>query len=273
MHGLGNDMIVVNSLGRGWAPTAAAARYLCERRLGIGADQMLILLPSTAADFRMLTFNADGSEVEMCGNGIRCLARWLQARGITQKNPLALETRAGIIRPEVIGELVRVDMGEPEFDAERVPVQGAGRVQDVEMSVEGRAIRMSAVSMGNPHCVIRVPDAAQVPLSELGPKIENHPWFPRRTNVEFVEVVNRGRLRVRVWERGAGATLACGTGACAAAVVMIAQGFADRKVTVGLPGGDLEIEWDEKSNRVLMTGPATFVFEGVIEVPDSLGRK
>lgn len=266
MHGIGNDMIVLDSRSSGRLPTAAEAVRLCDRRFGVGADQILVLLTSAVADFRMAIFNADGSDVEMCGNGIRCLARFIRDRGISAKNPLLIETPAGIIRPEVRGELVRVDMGEPILEPARIPVALPTRPRDTELSVDGRTYRVSAVSMGNPHCVIPVDDVAAVPLSEVGPQIERHSWFPRRTNVEFVQVEGRGRVRARVWERGSGITLACGTGACASAVALMDLGRCDRRVTVALPGGELEIEWDEKTNRVFMTGPAVEVFTGEIEL-------
>jgi diaminopimelate epimerase len=266
MHGIGNDMIVIDSRKSGFTPSAKQARFLCDRRLGIGADQVLILLPSGKADFRLRIFNADGSEVEMCGNGIRCLALYIRGRGISRKNPLAIETLAGIIRPQIIGKMVKVDMGEPVFDPAKVPVKIKGRhkVKDMALEVDDDQFRVSAVSMGNPHCVIPVDNVDQVPLLEIGPRIERHPWFPRRTNVEFVQALSPSRLKVRVWERGAGATLACGTGACAAAVGMMDLGRIKRDVTVSLPGGGLKIKWDQKTNHVFMTGPAVEVFDGTI---------
>ena len=277
MHGLGNDMIVIDSLAAGWVPSPEQARFLGDRRRGVGADQMLILLPSTTADFRMRIFNQDGSEVEMCGNGIRCLARYIHARGLSAQNPLAIETLAGIIRPERQGDQVRVNMGAPVFAAEKIPIAAdpavggtrtlpGERLRDRVIEVDELRFHMSAVSMGNPHCVIPFASVAEVPLEVWGPKLEHHPWFPRRANVEFVEVIDRGHLKVRVWERGAGATLACGTGACAAAVVMIDLGLADPDLVVSLPGGDLAISWQPPAGPVFMTGPATFVFEGVIEL-------
>jgi diaminopimelate epimerase len=273
MHGLGNDMIVIDSLASGWVPRPDQARFLGDRRRGVGADQMLILLPSSTADFKMRIFNQDGSEVEMCGNGIRCLARYIHARGLSPKNPLAIETLAGIIRPERKGDQVRVDMGAPVFEAERIPLAAdlartlkGARPRDQVIQVDDDSFRMSAVSMGNPHCVIPVERVDEVPLETFGPRLEHHPWFPRRANIEFVEVIGRAHLKVRVWERGAGATLACGTGACAAAVAMIDLGLADPDLIVSLPGGDLAISWQPPAGPVFMTGPATFVFEGVIEL-------
>lgn len=266
MHGLGNDMIVIDSLRNGFRPAPEQARKLCDRRFGIGADQILVLLPSASADFRMVTINADGSEVEMCGNGVRCLARYLHDRGLTKQNPLAIETLAGTIRPELRRESVRVDMGEPIFEASQVPVRGSGKIQNVMLSIDDNPLRISALSMGNPHCVVPVEDVAAVPLEELGPRLERHPWFPKRANVEFVQVLARDHLQVRVWERGTGVTLACGTGACAAAVAMMDQELCEREVTVSLPGGDLEIEWDPAGNHVFMTGPAVEVFTGEIGI-------
>ena len=267
MHGLGNDMIVIDSLQTGFIASPDQARFLCDRRWGIGADQILILLPSKIADFKMRIFNSDGSEVEMCGNGIRCLARFIRERGLSAKKALAIETLAGIIRPEIAGGMVRVDMGEPIFDAAKVPVRGQGKIQNTVLMVDGDPFEISAVSMGNPHCVIVSDNVDDVPLSEIGPKIEHHPWFPQRANVEFVQVIDRHRIKVRVWERGAGLTLACGTGACAAAVALMDQKITERRITVALPGGDLDISWDPETNRVWMTGPAVEVFRGEITIP------
>ncbi len=265
MHGLGNDFIVLDSRRSGYLPDSAAAVRLCHRRFGIGADQVLILLRSKAADYRMVILNADGGEVEMCGNGIRALALFLRQRRISRKRRFRIETLAGIIVPEIIGKQVRVDMGEPIFEPSRIPVALAETPQNRLLEVDGNRFYVTAVSMGNPHCVIPVERVEGVPLAEFGPRIEHHPWFPKRTNVEFVQVMDRGRLRVRVWERGAGATLACGTGACAAAVAMMDLGLCEREVTVTLPGGDLEIRW-EANTHVWLTGPAVEVFQGVIEV-------
>ncbi len=266
MHGLGNDMIVINSLDTGFVPSSEQASSMCRRRLGIGADQVLVLLPSDKADFQMRIRNADGSEVEMCGNGIRCLAKYIHDRAISEKGPIEIETLAGIIRPEIMGELVRVDMGEPVFDPHKVPVKADSKVKQEPIRAGDHELAMSALSMGNPHCVIEVDRVDQAPLLELGPLLEKHELFPNRTNVELVEVLSPGHIKLRVWERGAGATMACGTGACAAAVAMMDLGLAERKVTASLPGGDLEIEWDEKDGRVWMTGPAQEVFSGHLDI-------
>jgi len=266
MHGLGNDMIVINSLDTGFIPEADQAVCMCRRRFGIGADQILVLLPSEPADFRMVILNSDGSEVEMCGNGIRCLARYIKDRGLSDKSVLDIETLAGVIKPQVLGTMVKVDMGTPEFDASRIPVKGDGKVSRARFIIEDDTFYISAVSMGNPHCVVQVDAVEEVPLSIVGPLIEKHPWFPNRTNVEFVQVLSRDHIKVRVWERGAGATLACGTGACAAAVIMADLGETERDLTVSLPGGDLKIRWDEETDRVFMSGPAEEVYNGVIEL-------
>ena len=263
MHGLGNDFVVLDSRRSGYIPDSATAARLCRRHFAIGADQVLVLLPSRKADYRMVILNADGGEVEMCGNGIRCLARFLQIRRISRKSRFRIETLAGIIAPEIQGERVRVDMGEPVFDPARIPVALSEAPQNRLLEVDGHRWSITALSMGNPHCVIPVEVVDGVPLAQLGPRLEHHPLFPRRANIEFVEAQGRKRLKVRVWERGAGETLACGTGACAALVAMNKLGQCDRKATVALPGGELEIEWLE-TNHVLMTGPAEMVFQGTI---------
>ena len=281
MHGLGNDFVVINTIGQPGLANAGDDELsrlsvnLCRRRFAIGADQLLLLCPSEKADFRMRIFNADGSEVEMCGNGVRCLAKYIWDRGLSRKSPLAIETMAGIIRPEERDALVRVDMGMPEFDPERIPLDLQGRegaqqsetvpFVDQPLEVEDMVFNITCLSMGNPHCVIVVNDVGTFPVSYYGPMIENHQIFPRRTNVEFVEVLNDGEIRIRVWERGAGETMACGTGASAAAVATSLKGLTAREVTVHLLGGDLIVEW-AKDGHVYMTGPAVTVFDGVIEV-------
>lgn len=265
MHGLGNDFIVLDSRRSRYLPKADLVRRICHRRFGIGADQVLVLLPSQTADYRMVIFNADGGEVEMCGNGIRCLARFLRLRRISRKRRIRIETLAGIIVPEILGGMVRVDMGEPVFEPARIPVSLPEAPLNHLLEVDGHRLFITVVSMGNPHCVIPVEMVDGVPLNQLGPRLEHHPLFPRRTNVEFVEVQSPNRLKVRVWERGAGETLACGTGACAALVAMSKLGQAERKATVLLPGGELLIEW-RQNNHVFMTGPAEKVFEGNIVV-------
>lgn len=269
VHGLGNDFILVNaSTGQGFPDDyTTLAKELCDRKFGIGADGLVLLLDSGVADVRMRIINSDGSEAEMCGNAIRCVAKYLYEQGIARKNEIKVETLAGIIVPQVIHkngvvEAVRVDMGEPILERESIPMKGAsGRVINEEINVDGQNLSITAVSMGNPHAVIFVPDISSVEWEDIGPKIENHPLFPRKTNVEFVQVLNPKEVNMVVWERGAGPTMACGTGACAVAVAGALNGLIEKSVTVNLPGGALHIEWAE-NGHVYMTGPATEVFQG-----------
>ncbi|MFN3478755.1 MAG: diaminopimelate epimerase [Thermodesulfovibrionales bacterium] len=280
MHGLGNDFILLDGikdphlLGLDFATMGP---HLCHRRFGIGADQILLLTPSTMADFQMRIFNADGSEVEMCGNGIRCLAHYIWKRGLSNKKILGIETKAGIIRPERVNDLVKVDMGEPIFDPERIPVNITdeflknvfeGKVRaiiDYPLQIDDRLFKITCLSMGNPHTVIVVDKVEDFQVGYYGPMIENNGLFPKRTNVEFIEILNPSEIRMRVWERGSGETMACGTGASAAAVAMILKGLTKRDVMVHLLGGDLQISW-ASDNHVYMTGPAKEVFEGKIAV-------
>jgi diaminopimelate epimerase len=280
MHGLGNDFIVMSALHHselnelGDDELSDLSVFLCKRRFGIGADQLLVLSPSEKADFRMRIFNADGSEVEMCGNGIRCLARYIWDRGLSTNSLLEIDTLGGVIKPEERNGLVRVDMGEPEFSPDRIPLYldddenplpARDSLIDYPVEIDGNSLKISCVSMGNPHCVIIVQDAKTFPVSYYGPMLENHQLFPKRTNVEFVEVLNKKEVRMRVWERGAGETMACGTGASASGVIAALKGLTERTVTAHLLGGDLIIEWAE-DNHVYMTGPAITVFNGVISI-------
>ncbi|GIX47276.1 MAG: diaminopimelate epimerase [Candidatus Tectimicrobiota bacterium] len=268
MHGLGNDYIYVNGFEETLADPAAVARVVSDRHFGIGSDGLILILPSTRADFRMRIFNADGSEAEMCGNGIRCLAKYVYDHGLTRKTTLQVETGAGILELRLTVkdgrvEAVRVDMGEPRLQRADIPMQGpAGPVLQEPLHVDGERFLVTAVSMGNPHCVVFVEDVEGFPVAHWGPRFEHHPAFPRGVNAEFVQVLDPHRLRLRVWERGSGETLACGTGAAAAAVAAHLAGKAERQVTVHLPGGALELEWDAASNHVFMTGPAVEVFRG-----------
>lgn len=269
MHGLGNDFVLIDSrdmdLSSRFTMTELAKR-LCDRRFGVGADQLLLLLNSNAADFKMKIFNADGSEVEMCGNGIRCLAKYVWDKGLSNKDTLKIDTLAGIIRPQRVGELVRVDMGEPLLEAEKIPVniKAAAPIVDYPLKVNDREFRITCISMGNPHAVVFLNEnIADFPVTVYGPAIESHPLFPNKTNVEFVNVINRRELTMRVWERGAGETLACGTGASAVGAAAMVKGLTERRVTIHLRGGDLAIEWPEH-DHIYMTGPATEVFEGRI---------
>lgn len=270
MHGLGNDFVVIDfrkyQQDIGDNVLSEFSKRICNRRFGIGADQLLLLYPSGIADFKMRIFNADGGEVEMCGNGIRCLAKYIWDRKISEKDILEIETLAGIIKPERIGEYVRVDMGKPILVPCEIPVklntQSSEPLIDFPLKIKDRLFKITTVSMGNPHAVIFVDeDINEFPVSLYGPEIEKHEIFPKKTNVEFINVLNRRELVMRVWERGAGETLACGTGASASAVAAILKNLTDRKVIVRLPGGELFIEWNE-NNHVYMTGPAVEVFEG-----------
>jgi len=271
MHGLGNDFVLIDTTKNRGVQTLSTARLsklsrqLCDRRFGIGADQILLLYPSKKADFRMRIFNADGGEVEMCGNGIRCFARYIWTKRYSRKQVLSVETMAGIIKPEQKGKLVRVDMGKPVLDAPKIPVKLTGYVQDYPLKIGSRTFAISCVSMGNPHAVIYVDDLDRFPVAEYGPRIETHHLFPKKTNVEFITVVNRNTVRMRVWERGSGETLACGTGASAAAVISMIKGHTARKTTVQLAGGNLVIEW-ARDGHVFMTGPAVKSFEGMVEL-------
>ena len=270
LHGTANDFIYVDARAGFPGDPAAIARRLCDRRRGIGADGLILLLPSTEADGRMVIYNSDGSRAEMCGNGIRGLAKFAHERGLIAKNPLALETDAGVktLSLQLDGSRVTrvtVDMGMPEWRGREIPVDADGEVLDHALVVDGRTWSVTCVSMGNPHCVVFVDDVAGLPLETLGPRFERHPFFPRRVNTEFVRVDDRERLTMRVWERGAGETMACGTGACAVAVAAARTGRSARRVTVTLPGGPLEIDW-RADDRVLMTGDAVFVFDGQVEV-------
>ncbi len=265
MQGTGNDFIVIDGRRIDPAPVIAQARRLCDRRFGIGADQLLLIRPSERADFKMQIFNADGSEVEMCGNGIRCFAKYLQDRGVTTQKTLTVETAAGIMTPTIHEEEVAVDMGEPVLEGPQIPVRIDGRVLSHPTEIGGREWKITCVSMGNPHCIIGVDDLEHFPVGEVGPTIERDPLFPNRTNVEFVQVMEKGELKMRVWERGTGETLSCGTGACAATVAAALNGWTGRKVRVHLTGGALKIDW-RKDNRVILTGPAVEVFQGMIEI-------
>ena len=271
-QGCGNDFVLVDGRASGLPRDAAGlSRRVCDRHYGIGADGLIFVLPSDEADFCMRIFNADGSEAEMCGNGIRCFARLVYEKRMTEQESFTVETGAGILTPRIVKENgkiigVEVNMGEPVLEAEKIPVTGFGndRVISEEIEVLGKRYRATCVSMGNPHCVVFVGDVDDVAMETVGPAFERHDWFPRRTNTEFVVVRDREHLRMRVWERGAAVTLACGTGACASLVAAVLNGRAERKAEVELDGGRLTIEWAE-DNHIYMTGPAEKVFSGVYE--------
>lgn len=271
MHGLGNDFIVI--YGENELPEHAAelAQRLCDRHFGIGADGVVYILPSEQADFRMRIINSDGSEAEQCGNAIRCVAKYVYDQGHTEKQELTVETRgAGVqhVKLTVVdGQVnqVRVDMGAPVFQGLSIPMTlDMEQIKNVPIEAGGQTFHITGVSMGNPHAVIFVEDAPAFDLHRWGPLLESHELFPNRTNVEFVTVRDRSRLDMRVWERGAGPTLACGTGACATLVAAAMNGYADREAVVSLAGGDLHIEWSTDNDRVYMTGPATIVYHGNI---------
>jgi len=268
MHGLGNDFVIVNGFGQSLPDDPGAlARRVCDRRLGVGADGLVLLLPSAAADLRMRVFNPDGSEPEMCGNAIRCVALYARRRGLVAKTQLEVETLAGLIRPEILldgdRETVRVDMGRPRLERAEIPMRGpAGPVVGEVLDAGERSFMVTAVSMGNPHCVVFGADLDDAGFRKYGPLLEVHPAFPARTNVEFVEVLSPGEVAVRVWERGVGPTPACGTGACAVAVAGVLTGRTARRVHVRLPGGVLLIEWPDDAGPVYMSGPAEEVFDG-----------
>ncbi len=270
LHGTANDFVYVDARRGFPGDPAALAPFLCDRHRGIGADGLILLLDSERADCRMKIYNADGSVAEMCGNGIRGFAKFVLDRGLVARVPLRVETDAGIkvVLPErERGRVARVavDMGPPVWDGRSIPVDADGEVIERPLEVGGREYRVTCVSMGNPHCVVFVDDVAALPLATLGPRFEHHPFFPRRVNTEFIRVAGPDTLEMRVWERGAGETLACGTGACAAAVAAARTGRTGRQVRVALPGGRLEIDW-QADDHVRMTGDAVEIFDGAIEV-------
>ncbi|ANE47471.1 diaminopimelate epimerase [Paenibacillus swuensis] len=269
MNGLGNDFIVV--YGEEELPSNAAelAVRLCDRFFGIGADGLVYILPSNKADFMMRIMNSDGSEAEQCGNAIRCVAKYVYDRKLIDKTEITIETlgagaqQVQLTIQEGVVSTVRVNMGQPILKGTEVPTTvDQEQVVNYPIEVNGREFRFTAVSMGNPHCVIYVEDAVNFDLAEWGPKLETHPMFPRKINVEFVTVNSKNHADMRVWERGAGPTLACGTGACATLVASVLNGHTDREATISLKGGDLFIEWNESDNYIYMTGPAAEVFTG-----------
>jgi len=275
MHGAGNDFVVLDGLQGELPPLEALAARLLDRNFGIGGDQLLVVRESRAADFRMEIFNPDGSQVEMCANGIRAFYKYLRDRGHTVADEIGVETLSGVVRPRWAGEnRVTVDMGRPVIAPAKIPTtlaSGDGPVIDVPLVVDGwdgETPIVSSVSMGNPHVVVPVDDPDTAPVERLGPLIENHPAFPNRVNVEFVTPVGRSRIRQRTWERGTGETLACGSGACAVAVVSMLRGVVDRRVEIELRGGVLDIGWEDDEAHVMMTGPAEEVFRGEFTLPE-----
>lgn len=269
MHGLGNDFVVIDAIRQEINLSSEQVRQIADRHFGIGCDQLLLVeRPTTAAaDFRYRIFNADGGEVEQCGNGARCFARFVRDQGLSDKDELTVETAMGIIYPriEANGE-VTVNMGLPRFEPAALPFQAPQQQPRYDIEVLGQTITIGAASMGNPHAVYQVDDTDSAAVTSLGPAITHHPRFTNGVNSGFMQIVNRGHIRLRVHERGSGETLACGTGACAAVVVGRAWGELDESVRVDLPGGQLLIRWQGESQPVMMTGPATHVFEGTIEL-------
>jgi len=271
MHGISNDYVYINAFATTVPNPATVARKVSDRRTGIGGDGLILICPSDTAHARMEMYNADGSRGDMCGNGIRCVGKYVYDHGLARANPLKVDTDAGVktlfleLRNDRVSR-VTVDMGEPILEGPRIPVAASGQVIDQPLEVAGKSYRVTCVSMGNPHCVTFVDAVEPLELEKLGPKFEHHPFFPKRVNTEFIQIVSPSELRMRVWERGSGETWACGTGACAAAVAAMLNHQAGRRVTVHLRGGDLEIEWRAEDNHVYMIGAAEEVFEGTIEV-------
>lgn len=268
MQGLGNDYVYVNCVEKKLENASQIAIAVSDRHYGIGSDGLILINSSEVADFEMEMYNADGSRGEMCGNGIRCVGKYVYDYGLTDKTHVTIETLAGIKYLDLQVEngkvkQVRVNMGSPLLKPEEIPIALEGEnVMDVPISINDTVYRMTGVGMGNPHTVVFLNDIEQMKIEEIGPKFENHSYFPNRVNTEFVKVIDRTHVEMRVWERGSGETLACGTGACAVAVACILNGLTEEDVTVSLLGGDLQIQWERKENIVYMTGPAEVVFEG-----------
>lgn len=272
MQGLGNDYVYVNCFKETIENPPEMAKKVSNRNFGIGSDGLIMINPSDVADFEMEMYNADGSRSEMCGNGIRCVGKYVYDYGLTEKEHISVETLAGIKYLDLTVEdgkvkLVKVDMGNPELVPANIPIVADGdRVIDEPINVNGTEYRMTGVSMGNPHAVVYVEDVKGLDIETIGPAFENHERFPNRVNTEFVKVLDRNTVEMRVWERGSGETMACGTGACAVAVACILNGLTEDKVTVKLLGGDLQIEWDKEADKIYMTGPAEVSFDGEINL-------
>lgn len=272
MQGLGNDYVYVNCFKEKIENPSEVAIKVSNRNFGVGSDGLIMINPSKVADFEMEMYNADGSRGEMCGNGIRCVGKYVYDYGLTDKTSISVETLGGIKYLDFTVEdgkvkLVKVDMGSPELAPANIPIVADGEnVINAPIIVDGQEYRMTGVSMGNPHTVVYIDDVQGLDIEKIGPKFENHERFPKRINTEFARVIDRNTVEMRVWERGSGETLACGTGACAVAVASILNGLTEDKVTIKLLGGDLQIEWDRESNKVYMTGPAEVSFEGEIQL-------
>lgn len=272
MQGIGNDYVYVNCFEEDVRNPSQVARFVSDRHFGIGSDGLILICPSEVADCKMVMYNSDGSQSQMCGNGVRCVGKFIHDRGITHKTTVTVETLGGIktLQLHLTGDRVSaitVDMGKPILEPANIPVVSTKeRFIDQPVTVRGETVFVTAVSMGNPHAVVFVEDTAGLELTKIGSAYEHHPIFPERTNTEFIQVLDRDNLNMRVWERGAGETLACGTGACAALVAAVLTGRCDREATLHLLGGDLRIRWDEETDHVFMTGPAEFVFDGEIDI-------
>jgi diaminopimelate epimerase len=268
MHGLGNDFVVIDAISQAVSLSAEQVRFIADRHFGVGCDQLLLVEESVnpAAEFRYRIFNADGGEVEQCGNGARCFAVFVRDQGLTSSTVIPVETAAGLIELRIEGDQVTVDMGIPDFGPENLPFMAEKRAESYDLMVNGDEYAIGAVSMGNPHAVLTVDDVDTAPVESLGAAIESHEKFPQRVNVGFMQIVSRNEIRLRVYERGAAETLACGTGACAAVAVGQQKGDLDEQVTVRLPGGELKIRWRGEGKTLLMTGPAATVFHGSISI-------
>ena len=269
MHGLGNDFVVIDAVTEPFEPTTEQVRALADRNFGVGCDQLLLVEPprNEETDFRYRIWNADGGEVEQCGNGARCFARFVHDKGLSEKEEVAVETASGtiLLKREPNG-WVTVNMGAPVLDPQAIPFTADTQAQQYSLDVEGETYSVGAVSMGNPHVVVTVDKLTDEVVEQLGPKLESHSRFPQRVNVGFMQIMSRSEIKLRVYERGAGETLACGTGTCAAVVAGILQGKLDHEVKATLLGGELSIRWEGGESPVMMTGPAESVFEGVIEL-------
>lgn len=273
MHGCGNDYVYVDCTNEMIENPSEVSKYVSDRHFGIGSDGLILICSSETADFRMAMYNADGSEGAMCGNGIRCVAKYVYDKGLTDKENISIETKSGIKELELTVEdgkvsFVKVNMGAPILRAKDIPVDvDTEKCIDSDINVDGKDYKITCVSMGNPHAVTFIDeDVKTFPIEKIGPKFENHPMFPDRVNTEFVQVLNRHEVNMRVWERGSGETLACGTGTCATVVACVLNGLTDDEVTVHLLGGDLFIKYDRENDTVWMTGPAVIAFEGTIEL-------
>lgn len=267
MQGTGNDCIIIDCLKTKLQNPQRIAKKLCNRKFGVGADQLLLLTKSNKADFRMQIFNADGSEAEMCGNGIRCLGRYIRDAKYTQKREMTIETLAGIRQVKVTSKAIHVNLGEPKLKGKEIPVNLSGRIINRPLKIESKDFRITCISLGNPHCVIFQENLDNGDLVErFGPILESYHLFPKKTNVSFVNVTTPTDLRVRVWERGVGETLSCGTAAAASLVASVLNGFTERKAKVQLAGGKLDVEWKRDSNSAWLSGPAETVFEGVFQL-------